>query len=39
MRLAVCRCFLGAFLSSSRIWWMTGRKGSSLGLGLGAVRR
>src|SRR5262249_7696419 len=31
--------FLGALLSSSRIWWMTGRKGPSLGLGRGAVRR
>src|SRR3954447_10145032 len=30
MRTAVCRCFLGAFLSSRRIWWTTGRSGSRI---------
>src|SRR3954469_20285285 len=30
IRLAECRCFFGAFLPSSRIWWTTGRRGSRI---------
>src|SRR3954452_23701565 len=36
MRTAVCRCFLGAFLSSRRIWWTTGRSGSRVDVRGGA---
>jgi len=37
--LAVCRCFFGAFLSSSRIWWTTGSRGSRTEGRFGLVRR